>query len=122
MSDWTPELKAEVVADYTAESPTPENTLDIVNELAEKFEKTPNGIRRILCQEDVYVAKAAAKTAAKGKTAGPARVSKADAINELNAVIADAGLDPDDEITGKLTGKAAVYFATVIKSLTGEED
>jgi len=35
----------------------------------------------------------------------------------LTAAISDAGKEPDAAIIGKLTGKAAVYFATLINEL-----
>lgn len=116
MSEWTDELKQEVVEAYESRDPTPENTMDIVVELAEEYDKTPNGIRMILTKAEVYVKKVAAKAAAKSGTGGT-RVNKADAIAALGAVIEAEGGDVDDEILSRLTGKAAVYFTGVIKSI-----
>ena len=64
MSDWTDELKEEVVAAYLEREPTPENTMDIVKELAEEYDgKTPNSIRMILSKAGVYVKKTPAASA-----------------------------------------------------------
>lgn len=117
MSDWTPELKQEVIDAYVSKDPTPENTMDLVNDLAEDFDKTPNSIRRILSQENVYVSKGKVKAAGKDKSAAPARVSKADSINALSDAIEQAGVEADSEILGKLTGKAAIYFTSVVAQL-----
>jgi hypothetical protein len=112
MSDWTDEEKAEVVTQYEDAKPTPETTMDIVKKLADDFDKTPNGIRMILSKANVYVTKApAAKADASDK---PKRVSKADAIETLEAAITAAGKEVDSEITARLTGKAAVYFAELL--------
>ena len=117
MSEWTDELKAEVVEAYESRDPTPENTMDIVVELAEEYDKTPNGIRMILTKAEVYVKKVAAKAATKSGATGGTRVNKAEAIAALGAVIEAEGGDVDDEILSRLTGKAAVYFTGVIKSI-----
>lgn len=116
---WTDELKQEVVAAYTDREPTPENSMDIVKELAEEYEKTPNGIRMILTKADVYVKKAAAEPAAKKEGAGGTRVNKAQAIADLSSAISAAGAEVDEEILGKLTGKAAVYLLGVINTIKG---
>jgi hypothetical protein len=118
-TEWTDELKAEVVAAYEEREPTPETTADIIAELAEEFEKTPNGVRIILSKAGVYVKKAASPSAS--KSTGSARVSKADAIATLTAVIEAEGGNIDEEILSKLTGKAAVYFTEVIKTITAGE-
>lgn len=121
MSEWTDELKQQVIDEYQAAEPTPENSTEIVKDLAEKYEKTVNGIRMILTRADVYVKKVApaATSAAKGgaKSGGTARVSKADAIAELTKAIEASGQDADEEILSKLTGKAAVYFTGIVTAL-----
>lgn len=118
MSEWTDELKQQVVAEYVAMEPTPENSTEIVKELAEKHEKTVNGIRMILTRADVYVKKVAATASASaGTKTASTRVSKADAIAELTGLINGAGLEADDEILSKLTGKAAVYFSGLFQAL-----
>ena len=116
-TEWTDELKAEVVAAYEAYNPTPENTMDIVVELAEEHDKTPNGIRMILTKAEVYIKKTPAKKAAK-EGSGGTRVNKADAIEALSAVIEAEGGEVDEAILSKLTGKAAIYFTGVIKTIS----
>lgn len=125
MSEWTEELKEEIIAEYEGRNPTAENTTDIVEQLAEEYEKTPNGIRRILVSAGVYVAKAqtnGSKGKAKegGEKTASKRVSKSDSIEELTELLNFAGLPVDMEILNKLTGKAAVYFTAVIKQSIGK--
>lgn len=120
-SKWTPELKAKVVEMYEAKSPTPENSTEIVKEIAEELEETANGVRLVLIQAGVYVKKdataaPATKTATGAKAAagtGTKRVSKEDSIKALKDKIEAAGKEVDDEILDKLTGKAAVYLASL---------
>ncbi|MCP4437513.1 MAG: hypothetical protein GY810_00935 [Aureispira sp.] len=120
MSEWTDELKSDVVAAYKEAKPTPENTMDIVVKLAEDFEKTPNGVRMVLTKEGAYIKKVAAKAAASGGKTGGTRVNKAEAIAALAATISAEGKDADDEILSRLTGKAANYFNEVIKSILSD--
>ena len=115
-TEWTDEIKAEVVEAYLGRDPTPENTMEIVVELAEEFDKTPNGVRMILTKAEAYVKKEPAKKTAKAGTGGT-RVNKADAIAALSAVIEGEGGEVDEAILSKLTGKAAVYFTGVIKHI-----
>lgn len=128
MSGWTEEQKNKLIEKYKAANPTPENSMEIVKEIAEGLEdKTANGVRMILMQADVYIKKAAASATGSGAAAGdssdkPKRVSKADAIAELESAITDAGQEISDEITSKLTGKAAQYFAGIIRSTAVKED
>jgi hypothetical protein len=117
---WTDELKAEVIAKYEGAGPTPENSTEIIKDIAEEIEMSPNGVRMVLVQAGVYVKKdPGAPATGKTKTAStgdkPARVSKESAIAELTAAIEDAGKTVDADILSKLTGKAAVYFLGVIK-------
>ena len=117
---WTDEKKAEVIEAYEAQNPTPENSMEIVAEIAEEFEESPNGVRMVLTKAGVYVKKApAAKAASSGGSTGGSRVSKAAAIEALTAALSDAGQDVDEEIVSKLTGKAAMYFAGVIAAVNG---
>lgn len=121
MSVWTEELKQSVIDAYTAENPTPETSVEIVKEVAEKFGQTANGVRMVLSKAGVYVVKGSATGEAKpsstGKkaTEGSKRVSKEDSIAALKKAIEDAGKTVDDEILDKLTGKAAVYLLSVIQ-------
>ena len=124
MAEWTDELRAEVVEAYKAENPTPENTMDIVKQLADDFEKTPNGVGAILRKAGVYIKKAAAassSSAASGESKTPT-VSKAQAISDLKDIIASQGLEPNGEVIDKLTGKAAIYFKEVIASILPSEE
>jgi len=120
-TEWTQELKAEVVQAYQDSNPTPENSMDIVKKLAEEYEKTPNGIRMILTKADAYIKKAAAEPAAKKEGAASTRVNKTQAINDLAKIITDNGADIDQEILDKLTGKAAVYLAGIMTQLVAAE-
>jgi len=69
-------------------------------------------------QAQVYVKKeatAGGKPGTKKDGDAPKRVSKESAIADLRAAIEAKGAAVDDDILGKLTGKAAVYFLSVIK-------
>jgi hypothetical protein len=115
---WTEELKASVIEKYEAAEPTPETSTEIIKDIAEEIEMSPNGVRMVLVQAGVYVKKEAGASTSKTKApAGdkPARVSKESAINDLRQALTDANKPVDDDILGKLTGKAAVYFLSVLK-------
>lgn len=115
---WTEELKKKVVEMYQEAEPTPESSTEIIKDIAEELEQSPNGIRMVLVQAGVYVKKEA-PTANKttGKTEGTKRVSKEAAIEGLKKIITDKGGTVDAEILEKLTGKAAVYLTSVISAL-----
>lgn len=111
---WTDEKKAKAIEMYLEREPNPSNSMDIVNEIAEELEESPNGVRMVLSKAEVYVKKEpAASSASKSKTTKSAstRVSKEDAQAQLIAALEAAGKDIDSDIISKLTGKAAVYFA-----------
>lgn len=116
---WTDELKQEVIAKYEGAGPTPENSTEIIKDIAEEIEMSPNGVRMVLVQAGVYVKKEAGASTSKTKTTAtgdkPARVSKESSIAELREAIEAAGKPVDDDILSKLTGKAAVYFLSVLK-------
>jgi hypothetical protein len=119
-ANWTDELKASVIEKYEAAGPTPENSTEIIKDIAEEIEMSPNGVRMVLVQAGVYVKKDPATSSGKTKTTSatgdkPARVSKESAIADLTAAIEAAGKEVDADILSKLTGKAAVYFLGVIK-------
>jgi len=116
---WTQEQKDAVVEAYVAAKPTPENSMDIVKDLAEEFEQSPNGVRMILSKAGMYVnvGKAAPSKNPKTDAAKTLRVSKSDSQEALTAAIEAAGGTPDEEIISKLTGKAAVYFTSVINAI-----
>lgn len=112
---WDDDKKALAISKYEEAEPTPENSMDIVSQIAEEMGESVNGVRMILSKAGVYVKKepAAAGSASKSKTTKTTstRVSKEDAQAQLIAAIEAAGKDVDSDIISKLTGKAAVYFA-----------
>jgi len=112
---WDDDKKAEAVTLYEAASPTPETSMEIVKDIAEELDESPNGVRMILTKAGVYVKKTpAAKAASTGAATGSTRVSKVAAQEALTAAITDAGKAVDEEIISKLTGKAAQYFTTLL--------
>lgn len=120
---WTPELKEKVIASYQAADPTPETSTEIIKDIAEEFELSPNGVRMVLVQSGVYVKKEAGAATSGGSTKKPSagseggkRVSKETSIAALKAAISAKGAQVDDEILDKLTGKAAVYLTQVISA------
>jgi len=122
MTQWTEELKKEVIAKYEEAEPTPENSTEIIKEIAEDIEASPNGVRMVLVQAGVYVKKAETAGSSKTKTStkstgeGGKRVNKESAIADLRAAIEAKGAAVDEDILSKLTGKAAIYLLGVIKS------
>jgi transposase-like protein len=123
MAAWTEETKAQVVEMYEKAEPTPETSTEIIKDIAEEMDASPNGVRMILVQAGVYVKKeAGAPAGAKGGKSstgsgeGTKRVSKESQIAALKAAIENIGGPVDNEILDKLTGKAAAYFVTVLES------
>ena len=121
-SDWTDELKAQVIEAYKDADPTPENTMEIVTQVAKDFDKTPHGVRMVLSTAKEYIKKTPASGTSSGSnsTDKPKRVSKQDSIDALNALLESEAIEVDDTITSKLTGKAALWFVDVIKQILGE--
>lgn len=118
--EWTDETKAALIKAYQAAEPTPETSIEILDGLAVDFDCTVNGARMILVRADVYIAKGKATTKATGST--EKKESKADSLARLTKVIVAQGIDADDTVISKLTGKAAAYFAdTFEKALITEE-
>ena len=114
---WTDESKAEAVEMYTASEPTPDTSMEVVKEIADELGESPNGVRMILTRAGVYVKKTpASKSTSTGSTGG-GRVSKADAQEALSSALSDAGMEVDDSIISKLTGKAAVYITGIVEKL-----
>ena len=119
---WTDELKAKVIEANEAPGPTPETSTEIIKDIAEEFEQSPNGVRMVLVQAGVYVKKEASSGETTKKSSGGSeggkrvgkRVSKESSIAALKAAIKAKGAAVDDEILDKLTGKAAVYLTSVI--------
>lgn len=123
MAAWTEETKQQVIDMYEKAEPTPETSTEIIKDIAEEMDASPNGVRMILVQAGVYVKKeAGAPAGAKGTKSsggsgeGTKRVSKESQIAALKAAIENIGATVDDEILDKLTGKAAAYFAQVLSS------
>lgn len=118
---WTDELKQQAIEAYLAEKPTPETSTEIVAQIAEDMGQSPNGVRMILTKAEVYVKKAPASGSgekkASGSTGGGTRINKAAAQEALTAALTDAGVDIDEDIVSKLTGKAAQYFADAINKV-----
>ena len=117
---WDDDKKAAVIAAYEEAQPTPENSMEIVKEIADEYEESPNGVRMILSKAGVYVKKTPATgsgTSSSGGNGGGSRVSKAAAQESLVAALTDIGAEIDNDIVEKLTGKAAQYFAGVISSV-----
>ena len=117
---WDDDKKAAVIAAYEQAEPTPENSMEIVKEIADEYEESPNGVRMILSKAGVYVKKTPATgsgTSSSGGNGG-SRVSKAAAQESLVAALTDIGADIDSDIVEKLTGKAAQYFAGIIASVS----
>lgn len=113
---WTEEQKQQAIEAYQAESPTPETSLEIIKQIAEDMEQSPNGVRMVLMQAGVYVKKDAtpATTGKTSKESKSTRVSKEDQIAALRSAIEAKGAEVDDDILSKLTGKAATYFLSVL--------
>ena len=119
---WSEEQKKQAIEAYKAGNPTPENSTELIKEIADDMEQSPNGLRMILVQAGVYVKKDVATTSTdkKGtttKTGDKApRVSKEDQIAALRVVIEAKGATVDEDVLGKLTGKAAAYFTEVLSA------
>lgn len=120
MTTWTEELKKQVIAEYQEQDPTPDTSAEIIKQIAEEHDLSPNGVRQVLVQAQVYVKKEAATSSDKGggkakaSGEGTKRVSKESQIDALRKAIEHIGAPIDDDILGKLTGKAAQYFVSVL--------
>jgi len=115
---WDDDKKAQAVEMYESSEPTPETSMEIVHEIAEELEESPNGVRMILTKAGVYIKKAAAAKSG-GSTGGAKRVSKQESQDALTSAITDAGQEADEDIISKLSGKAALYLAGVINKING---
>ena len=114
---WDDDKKAAVIAAYEEAEPTPENSMEIVKEIADEYEESPNGVRMILSKAGVYVKKTPAATGSGTSSGGGSRISKAAAQEALVSALTDVGAEIDNDIVEKLTGKAAQYFAGVIGAI-----
>ena len=111
---WDDDKKAQAVEMYGEQDPTPETSMEIVKEIADELNESPNGVRMILTKAGVYVKKAPATGNGGGTSSAGTRVSKQAAQDTLIAAITDKGLAVDEDIISKLTGKAAQYFAGLL--------
>ena len=116
---WDDDKKAQAVNLYEEAQPTPETSMEIVKDIADELDESPNGVRMILTKAGVYVKKTPAAKSSGSTTSGggSARVSKAAAAEALIAALGDAGQDVDEEIIAKLTGKASQYFTSIITKI-----
>ena len=100
-------------AAYEEQEPTPENSMEIVKEIADEFDESPNGVRMILSKAGVYVKKTPAASGSgtsSGGGSGGSRVSKAAAQEALVAVLTDVGAEIDNDIVGKWRKKQSWYI------------
>ena len=114
---WDDDKKAQAVSLYEEAEPTPETSMEIVKDIAEELDESPNGVRMILTKAGVYVKKTPAAKASGTTGGGGTRVSKAAAAEALIAALGDAGQNVDEEIISKLTGKASQYFTSIITKI-----
>lgn len=122
---WTDEQREEAVARYLTAVEGLEGTeaydagRAVITEMADEFERSAVSVQTIISRSGNYIAKPAGATASSSGEKKATRVSKADAIADLRSRI--EAIDPDlvdDAILDKLTGKAAVYIASVLNSAT----
>jgi transposase-like protein len=111
---WTDELKEQAIEMYLKGKPTPENSMEVVEEVANELGFSPNSIRMILSKAKVYVTKSSGKAASGEKKATGTRVSKEAAHAALIEKIEAAGKEVNEEVISKLTGKAAQYILTLL--------
>jgi len=112
---WDEDKKQLVIEKYQEANPTPETSMEIVQEIAEDVGESPNGVRMILSKAEVYVKKTPGTTTTSDdgekKTT---RVSKAAAQEALIAAIEAKGARVDTDIIEKMTGKAAQYITEIL--------
>ncbi|MAD72583.1 MAG: hypothetical protein CL973_02175 [Euryarchaeota archaeon] len=120
---WDDDKKAAVIEAYENANPTPETSMEVVKDIAEEYDESPNGVRMVLSKAGVYIKKTPASGSSSSSTKAPStRVSKAAAQEALTAAIVDAGKEVDEDVISKLTGKAAMYFVSILSNGTPEED
>ena len=115
---WTDETRAKAIQMYLDAEPNADNSMEIVKEIAETLDESVNGVRMIISKSGNYITKTPTKSSTTVVTGDKApRVSKEAAQTRLNAAIELASQNLDTEITSKLTGKAAIYFASILEAL-----
>lgn len=116
----------EVISKYP-EDERPSMTTEVVKQVAEEFGIPANSARLHISRDPrgVYIKKDSAKKPAGDgeKKSGGTRTSKAAAQAELKSALMDAGASEDkvaegEEIIEKMTGKAALFLAELIRSIT----
>lgn len=112
---WTDESKEMAVEMYTSADATPETSMEIVKDIAEELNESPNGVRMILTRAGVYVKKNPSKANGSASTGG-GRVSKAECHQQLVEAVASVGGSLDMTIIDKISGKAAKHIAEQITS------
>ena len=123
---WDDAKRDKAVELYLAAKPTPENTIEVLEQVAAELGESPNGVRMILSKREVYVSKGSTTASTKkptdteGKTGS--RVNKEEAKRSLVAAITDIGHEVDEEIISKLTGKAMLYFTDVLTTAADVEE
>jgi len=121
---WDDDKKAAVIEAYENANPTPETSMEIVKDIAEEYDESPNGVRMVLSKAGVYIKKTPAASGSSSSSSGSTggtRVSKQAAQDALTAIIVDMGKAVDEDVISKLTGKAAVYFAGVLSAADAED-
>ena len=111
---WDDDKKEQAVEMYEEADPTPETSMEIVKDIADSLDESPNGVRMILTKAGVYIKKNGASGTKTGTSKKP-RVTKQGMQDELIAAINDAGQAVDEDIISKLSGNAAQYLAGVVR-------
>ena len=119
---WTDETRAKAIQMYLDGEPNADNSMEIVKEIAEELQESVNGVRMIISKAGKYITKTPSKSTTAAATTGDKapRVSKEAAQTRLNTAIEASGQTLDTEITSKLTGKAAVYFASMLEAIAAD--
>lgn len=99
--------KEAVIEEYVANEPTPENTTELVNDLAERYDVTPNKVRIHLMQSGVYIKKEAKASSSSSGEKKSTRRTKLVAIEELAEKV---GAEVDVELLSKATIKLIDYI------------
>ena len=61
---WDDDKKAAVIEAYENAEPTPETSMEIVKDIADEFNESPNGVRMVLSKAGVYIKKTPAASGA----------------------------------------------------------
>lgn len=107
------EQRDELVSAYLDNLPTPETNAEIITQLGEDFNMSPNKVKVILTQEGVFVKKEISDITASSSKAK--RVSKSAVVQELKEILEQQEKPIDEELIGKMTGKAIAYIITLLK-------